>query len=81
MVRSMNLLWIVISIFVIFLLLCIIIPIKIEANIHLKTSNTLNEEDIILKDYIKIYVLRIIKVKTIKLNKKKSDILSLFSFF
>ena len=70
MVRSMNLLWVIIVILVILLLLCIIVPIKIEANIHLKTSNTLNEEDIISKDYIKIYVLRVIKVKTIKLNKK-----------
>ena len=70
MVRSMNLLWVIIVILVILLLSCIIVPIKIEANIHLKTSNTLNEEDIISKDYIKIYVLRVIKVKTIKLNKK-----------
>lgn len=64
---SMNLLYIIIVIIALIIILILFIPLKVEMKFSLKTK----DENLKLSNYIKIYILRFIRVK--KINIKQND--------
>lgn len=64
---SMNLLYIIIGIIALIIILILFIPLKVEIKFSLKTK----DENLKLSNYIKIYILRFIRVK--KINIKQND--------
>lgn len=66
----MTLLYVILGIIVIAVILVLAIPLKIKINFNMQSKNKNSEEDLEIVNKIEIYILRIIKVKTIEVKQK-----------
>lgn len=69
---NMSYLYIILGIIVLIIILILFIPLKVEIKFSLKTKNQNNNENLKLSNYIKIYILRFIRVKKFNIKQKEN---------
>lgn len=69
---NMSYLYIILGIIVLIIILILFIPLKVEIKFSLKTKNQNNKENLKLSNYIKIYILRFIRVKKFNIKQKEN---------
>ncbi|MDD3304086.1 MAG: hypothetical protein PHP54_04135 [Clostridia bacterium] len=67
----MNLLYIILGSIILLILLVLFIPVKIDIKFSMKSKNKDENEDIKVSNYVKIYLLRFIRVKKIDMKQKE----------
>lgn len=69
---NMSYLYIILGIILLIIILILFIPLKVEIKFSLKTKNQNNKENLKLSNYIKIYILRFIRVKKFNIKQKEN---------
>ena len=69
---NMSYLYIILGIILLIIILILFIPLKVEIKFSLKTKNQNNNENLKLSNYIKIYILRFIRVKKFNIKQKEN---------
>lgn len=69
---NMSYLYIILGIILLIIILILFIPLKVEIKFSLKTKNQNNNENLKLSNYIKIYILRFMRVKKFNIKQKEN---------
>ena len=69
---NMSYLYIILGIILLIIILILFIPLKVEIKFSLKTKNQNNNGNLKLSNYIKIYILRFIRVKKFNIKQKEN---------